>query len=153
MDRVNKILESYQKVNRDSLIPILQDVQDELGYLTDESLEIIGDHLKLPASKIYGLATFYNQFTFKSRGKYHMRVCDGSACHLAHSASILKQIHKQLNIRDGETTRDGMFSLEVVACIGACGQSPVIAVNDDFYPGIKSSDVKGIIEEIRIKHQ
>lgn len=153
MEKIDKILESYQNVNRDALIPILQDVQDEFGYLTDEALEKIGSHLRLPASKIYGLATFYNQFTFVPRGKYHIRVCDGSSCHLAHAASILKQLHKHLGISDGETTRDGMFSLEVVACVGACGQSPVISINDTFHTRVKSVDVKGILEEIRSKHQ
>ncbi|MDA3823267.1 MAG: NAD(P)H-dependent oxidoreductase subunit E, partial [Bacteroidales bacterium] len=118
MERIEEILNGFQQVNRDSLIPILQAVQDEFGYLSDESLEQIGVLLDLPVSKIYGLATFYNQFTFKSKGKYHIRVCNGSACHIDQSFAILKEIKKQLGIEDGETTRDGMFSLEVVACIG-----------------------------------
>lgn len=153
MKKIDDILIKYPNLNRDSLIPVLQEIQDEFGYLTDEALEKIGAHIQLPASKIYGLATFYNQFTFKSRGKYHIRICNGSACHLANSASIMKQIHKHIGISDGETTRDGMFSLEVVACIGACGQSPVISINEEFYSRIKPMDIKIILEEIRAKHQ
>jgi NADH-quinone oxidoreductase subunit E len=153
MDRTEQILKNFQQLNRDSLIPILQAVQDEFGYISDEVVEKIGEHLKLPASKVYGLATFYSQFTFTPKGKYHITVCNGSACHIDHSASIIKELKKQLGIGDGETTRDGMFSLEVVACIGACGQSPVIAINDEFYSKMKSNKVKDLLEDIRAKHR
>ncbi len=151
--RIEDILQHFQQVNRDSLIPVLQAIQDEYGYLTEEALEEIGAQLNLPASKIYGLATFYNQFTFSPRGKYHIRICNGSACHIDHSESIRKEFKKQLGIGDGETTRDGMVSLEIVACIGACGQSPVIAVNDEYYPKFKSNRVKKLLDEIRSMHQ
>lgn len=153
MDRTEQILKNFQQLNRDSLIPILQAVQDEFGYISDEVVERIGEHLKLPASKVYGLATFYSQFTFTPKGKYHITVCNGSACHIDHSASIIKELKKQLGIGDGETTRDGMFSLEVVACIGACGQSPVIAINDAYFPKMKSTRVKDLLEDIRAKHR
>jgi NADH-quinone oxidoreductase subunit E len=153
MDRTEQILKNFQQLNRDSLIPILQAVQDEFGYISDEVVEKIGEHLKLPASKVYGLATFYSQFTFTPKGKYHITVCNGSACHIDHSASIIKELKKQLGIGDGETTRDGMFSLEVVACIGACGQSPVIAINDEYYSKMKSNKVKDLLEDIRAKHR
>lgn len=153
MDRTEQILKNFQQLNRDSLIPILQAVQDEFGYISDEVVEQIGEHLKLPASKVYGLATFYSQFTFTPKGKYHITVCNGSACHIDHSASIIKELKKQLGIGDGETTRDGMFSLEFVACIGACGQSPVIAINDAYYSKMKSNKVKDLLEDIRAKHR
>jgi NADH-quinone oxidoreductase subunit E len=153
MNKIEEILKGFQPVKRDSLIPILQAVQDEFGFLSDEALEQIGEHLDLPTSKVYGLATFYNQFTFTARGKYHIRVCNGSACHIDHSSSILKEFMKQLGIGDGENTRDGMFSLEVVACIGACGQSPVISINDRFYSRLNTASVKELLEEIRAKHR
>jgi NADH:ubiquinone oxidoreductase subunit E len=152
-NRTERIIRQFQHVNRDSLIPILQAMQDEFGYISDEVVEKIGEHLKLPASKVYGLASFYSQFTFTPRGKYHIRVCDGSACHIDRSASIVKELKKQLGIGDGETTRDGMFSLEVVACIGACGQSPVIAVNSDYFPRMKSGKIRELLDEIREKHR
>lgn len=153
MDRIDQILNEFQQVNRDSLIPVLQAIQDEFGYLSAESLEKIGSHLRLPASKIYGLATFYSQFTFAPRGKYHIKVCNGTACHIDRSSSLLKELNKQLGIGDGETTRDGMFSLEVVACVGACGQSPVISINEDHYAKLKSSGVRGLLDELRSKHK
>lgn len=152
MDKIDEILNEFQPVKRDALIPMLQSVQDNFGYLPEEAIERIGTHLNLPASKVYGLATFYNQFTFTIRGNYHIRVCNGSACHIDHSVSILKELKKQLGIGDGENTRDGMFSLEVVACIGACGQSPVIAVNDEYYPRMKSTRIKELLDSIRARH-
>jgi NADH:ubiquinone oxidoreductase subunit E len=152
MDKTQEILDQFPQVTRDVLIPMLQAVQDEVGFLSEEAIEKIGIHLKLPASKIYGLATFYNQFRFSPNGKYHIQVCNGSACHLDHSVSILKELHKLLDIGDGEITRDGMFSLEVLACIGACGQSPVIAINGVYYPKVKSRMIKDILETTKIQH-
>ncbi len=151
MKNTQEILDQFPQITRDVLIPMLQAVQDEHGYLSGEDIEQIGAHLKLPASKIYGLATFYNQFRFSPKGKYHIQVCNGSACHLDHSVSILKEIHKHLGIGDGEITRDGMFSLEVLACIGACGQSPVIAINDVYYPKVKARMVREILERAKIQ--
>lgn len=149
MKTIEEILKQFPQLERDVLIPMLQAVQDEYGYLNDEAVEKIGEELKLPSSKVYGLATFYNQFTFMPKGKYHIRVCDGSACHLDHSTAILKEIQKQLGIRDGETTRDGMFSLEVQACIGACGQAPVISINGRYFTKVRSQDIKKIMEEVK----
>lgn len=153
MDRIERILNNFQQSNRDALIPMLQAIQDEFGVINEEALQKMGEHLDLPSSKIYGLATFYNQFTFETKGKYHIRICNGSACHLDHSDSIIKEIFKQLGVNDGETTRDGMFSLELVACIGACGQSPVIEINGQYFPRMKASGVKEVLENIRLKHK
>ncbi len=152
MDKTQEILDQFPQVTRDVLIPMLQAVQDEVGFLSEVAIEKIGLHLDLPASKIYGLATFYNQFRFSPTGKYHIQVCNGSACHLDHSVAILKELHKHLGIGDGEITRDGMFSLEVLACIGACGQSPVIAINGVYYPKVKSRMIKDILETTKIQH-
>lgn len=151
MDKIQEILDQFPQINRDVLIPMLQSIQDELGFLSEEAIEKIGNHLDLPASKIYGLATFYNQFRFSPQGKYHIQVCNGSACHLDHSVAILKELHKHLGIGDGEITRDGMFSLEVLACIGACGQSPVIAINGVYYPKVKVRMIKDILESTKMK--
>lgn len=152
MDKTQEILDQFPQVTRDVLIPMLQAVQDELGFLSGEAIEKIGSHLNLPASKIYGLATFYNQFRFSPTGKFHIQVCNGSACHLDHSVAILKELHKLLGIGDGELTRDGMFSLEVLACIGACGQSPVIAINGTYYPKVKVRMIKDILEATKMKN-
>jgi len=148
---INKVLERYPHANRDSLIPILQEVQDLHGYLSRESVVQIGRHLGLPASKIYGVATFYNQFRFQPQGRFHIQICRGTACHVKGSAALLETLVRELKIQPGETSRDGDFSLEVVACIGACGLAPVIVVNGQFHAGVTSQSLVKIIEDYRRK--
>ena len=106
-------------------------------------------YLKLPASKIYGVATFYNQFRFQAQGFYHIQVCRGTACHVKGSAKVLDAITRELNIQAGQTTRDGLFSIEVVACIGACGLAPVIAINGEFHAQVTPESVVKIIDTLR----
>ena len=148
---LQSILVRYPDAKRDSLIPILQEVQDARGYLSPEAVVEIGKHLDLPASKIYGVATFYNQFRFHAPGRYHVQVCRGTACHVKGSALVLEAIERELGVSAGKTTRDGLFSLEVVACIGACGLAPVIAVNGEFHGGVQAEGVKEILESYRRK--
>ncbi len=149
--RVQKILEQYPNAQRDMLIPILQQIQQECGYLSRESMIAVGKHIGLPASKVYGVATFYNQFRFHAAGKYHVQVCRGTACHVKGSAKVLDALKIVLGIEPGKTTRDGMFSLEVVACLGACGLAPVVKINDDFYAGVTPKQVDDIIRELKAK--
>lgn len=146
---VENILLSYPNARRDQLIPILQDVQEQEGFLSREAVVRIGGHLGLPTSKIYGVATFYNQFRFLPIGKYHILVCRGTACHVKGSSSLLKTLEQTLKIAPGQTTRDGLFSLEVVACIGACGLAPVICVNGEFHGNLAADDVTKIINRYR----
>jgi len=148
-ERIRSILKEFPNISRDSLIPILQKVQDDFGYLSEESVRVIGKYLNLPASKVYGLATFYNQFRFTPPGKYHIRVCDGTGCHLEGSGFILKELEKSLGIFDGETSRDGLFSLEVLSCIGACGHAPVISINGTYYSKLSKKRLNEIIAAIR----
>lgn len=147
--QMEKILLRFPQIKRNALIPLLQAVQDEFGYISEEAISCIGSHLSLPTSKVYGLATFYNQFSFSPRGVCHITLCDGSACHLGGSGELLSEITKILEITDGETTRDGLFSLEVQSCIGACGQSPVMAVNGTYYSGINVKEIREIIKQYR----
>lgn len=147
--RIEEILHRFPQIKRNALIPLLQAFQDEFGYISEEAVARIGSHLSLPTSKVYGLATFYNQFTFTPRGMYHVVLCNGSSCHMAGAGELLSEICKLLDINDGETTRDGHFSLEVQSCIGACGQSPVMSVNDTYYSGIGVKEVREIIKQYR----
>lgn len=144
---VGGILEAHKGAGRDALIPILQETQERLGYLSREAIVEIGKHLNLPASKIYGVATFYNQFRFEPLGKFHIQVCRGTACHVKGSSGVLDTLKMELGIDAGQTSRDGLFSLEVVACIGACGLAPVIAVNGEFFAEMTSKKVRELIEE------
>jgi NADH-quinone oxidoreductase subunit E len=147
--QVVDILERFPGARRDSLIPILQAVQEQEGFLSQESVLAIGRHLDLPASKVYGVATFYNQFRFTPIGRFHVQVCRGTACHVKGSANVLDAVERDLGVKAGGTTRDGLFSLEVVACIGACGLAPVIAVGGDFHAGVAPRDVPGIFASYR----
>lgn len=143
------VLEKYPNAGRDALIPVLQEVQDTFGYLSRDMIASVGAHLNLPTSKIYGVATFYNQFRFAALGKYHVQVCRGTACHVKGSAGVLDDIKQLLKLQPGETSRDGLFSLEVVACIGACGLAPVIRVNDEFYAEMTTSKLDRVFKTLK----
>ncbi len=150
-DEVSDVLKSHSEARRDQLIPILQEVQERIGYLSEDAVVKIGRHLKIPASKIYGVATFYNQFRFQAKGKYHVMLCRGTACHVKGSAKLLDEVTKQLKVEPGKTTRDKLFSLEVVACMGACGLAPVVNINGEFYAKVTPKKLAKIIQDCRSK--
>lgn len=144
---VSIVLDRFPEARREQLIPILQAVQDHVGYLSRPAMEAIGRRLCLPVSKVYGVATFYNQFRFQPLGKVHCQVCRGTACHVKGSAAVLDALRQQLKIEPGQTTRDGGHSLEVVACLGACGLAPVVTVNGDFHAGVTPDGVGKILRQ------
>jgi len=146
---INDILKNYPSDKTENLIPILQDIQESEGYLSEAAVVEVGKHLKLATGKIFGVATFYNQFRFKPLGKYHIQVCRGTACHVLGSLTVLEDIEKKLGIKAGNTTKDGMFSIEVVACIGACGLAPVVAINGNFYAKLNAKKINDIIDNYR----
>lgn len=151
MGDIKSILNKYPDAARDNLIPMLQDIQESEGYLSKESIVEVGTYLNIPSSKIFGVATFYNQFRFQPNGKYHIQVCRGTACHVLGSATVLQEVEKQLKVKAGETTRDGLFSIEIVACIGACGLAPVISINGEFFAKVTPESIKEIIETFKNK--
>lgn len=142
-----KIFEKFQNKQREYLIPLLQDVQEEYGYLSEENMIFIAAHLNLPASKVFGVATFYNQFRQKPQGKNVIKVCRGTACHVKGSSQILEAMQAELNIVPGETSADGMFTLETVACIGACSIAPVIVINDEFFGRLTPKEARALIKK------
>lgn len=146
---IESIVRAYRPGRREGLIPLLQEVQDACGYLSRESVIRIGQQLDLPASKVFGVATFYNQFRFQPLGRHHVQVCRGTACHVRKSQQTLDALQRNLGIKAGQTTRDGVFSLEVVACLGACGLAPVIAVNGDFHAGATPEVITGLVRRLR----
>jgi NADH-quinone oxidoreductase E subunit len=148
---VETILKEHPNAGRDHLIPILQQVQEAEGYLSQESITRIGKSLGLPSSKIYGVATFFNMFRFQPKGKYHVVVCRGTACHVKGSAKALDMVTRTLKLQPGETSRDKMFSLEVVACMGACGLAPVVNINGQFHAKVSPIKLQRIIDECREK--
>jgi NADH-quinone oxidoreductase subunit E len=130
---IAEILSSHEKEER-NLIPLLQEVQTRLGYLPRKALQKIAGFLGMPAVEVWGVATFYNQFRFVPLGKYHTMVCMGTACHLAGGKLILEALERELDIKVGETTEEGNFSLERVACIGCCMLAPVVVIKDKIHP-------------------
>ena len=127
-EQLHAILSSFEG-RRHELIPVLQRVQREFGYLHKDAMGEIARFVGVPESRVYGVATFYSQFRFTPVGKNHVMVCRGTSCHVRGAPRILQEIEKQLGIKEGETTADLEYSLETVACIGACGLSPCITIN------------------------
>lgn len=150
---MENIRTKYRDAKRDALIPILQDLQAAEGYLAEESIREVSRMLALPLSKIYGVASFYNQFRFQPIGKYHVVICRGTACHVKGSVALLHSLRHELKIEPGQTTRDGLFTLDVVACIGACGLAPVVCVNGEFHAKMTPDRVAALISTLRSENE
>lgn len=148
---IGPVLDSFPNRRREDLIPILQSVQDHKGFLSEAVIREVGAYLDISVNKIYGVATFYDNFRFGPVGRYHIRLCHGTACHVSGSATLLKELEKLLRIGDGETDKEGLFSLEVVSCVGACGLAPLIEVNEEYHTQISLDDLKQVIRDIREK--
>lgn len=148
-ESIEEICLKYKKGSREALLPVLQDIQDTFGYISEEAVIHVGNHLNLPSSKVYGIATFYDHFRFKPKGRYHIRICCGTTCHIEGSMSLLREIDRQLKIKDGQVTRDGMFSLQVVNCMGACSNAPVVCINGEYHSVTSSVDLAALLDEIR----
>ena len=133
------------------LLPIMQHAQEILGCVDEEVQHYISAATGIPVSTIYGVATFYSQFTLKPRGKYTMGICLGTACYVRGSQQVLDELEKRLGIGVGETTADGMFTLNATRCIGCCGLAPAMMVNDEVYGRLVPGDVPGIIEKYRAR--
>jgi len=143
-ERLNKILSSYQGREAE-LIPILQKVQQEFGYLPEPAIKQIARFLHLPEITIFGVATFYAQFKLVPTGRNVIKVCRGTACHVRGGARILKEVQKQLGIKPGESTPDLEYCLETVACFGACALSPVVVLNNKVRGKMTTQKVRGIL--------
>lgn len=146
--QVDAILAKYQD-QRGTLIPILQDVQQAYGYLPKDVIMYMAEKTGVPASQIYGVATFYAQFHLNPRGRHVVRVCRGTACHVRGSKLVLEAIEKKLGVTAGGTTADQRFTLETVACIGACGLAPVMMVDDDTHGRLTPEMVDEILAQYK----
>ncbi|HSP88449.1 MAG TPA: NADH-quinone oxidoreductase subunit NuoE [Ignavibacteriaceae bacterium] len=143
----SEIFGNYKEGDRSSLIPLLQDIQDKYNFLPESALSEIADFLKMPLSRVYGVATFYNQFRLNPLGENVIKVCRGTACHVKNSANILFNLETTLKAKAGETTRDKKFTIEIVNCIGACSIAPVLTVNEDYHGRISVKDIPKILKE------
>ena len=148
-DKADEIITSYGTESR-WLIPIIQDVQAEYRYLPPELLTYIAGKLNITEAKAYSVATFYENFSFEKKGKYVIKVCDGTACHVRKSTGILDRLYKELGLAKGKhTTDDMMFTVETVSCLGACGLAPVLTVNDEVHASMTPEKVTALIKELR----
>ncbi|WP_326909334.1 complex I 24 kDa subunit family protein [Sedimentibacter sp. MB31-C6] len=148
-EKVNEIITRHNS-DKKKLISIIQDVQKEYHYLPEEVLIYIADTLDISHAKIYGIATFYENFSLNQKGKNIIKVCDGTACHVRKSIPILNAIYKELGLNDEKNTTDDMiFTVETVSCLGACGLAPVITVNDYVYPKMTPEAVIELLNNIK----
>jgi NADH-quinone oxidoreductase subunit E len=129
MSELGSILSQYER-DRSNLIPLLQEVQEKEGFLSPVAVRAIANHLGLSPNDVFGVATFYAQFRFHPPGKHHIKVCQGTACHVRGSTLIQEALERKLGIRPGETTPDRQYSLERVACFGSCALAPVVVIDD-----------------------
>ena len=147
--KVDEILSTYG-YKKSNLIAVLQKVQEEFRYLPLDIMTYIGTKVEgLSPATVYGVATFYAQFSLEPKGKYEIKVCDGTACHVRGSMPVLNAIKGKLNLKEGQfTSDDGLFTVETVSCLGACGLAPVIVINEKVYPKMTSDAVKTIIDTL-----
>ena len=147
-ERLKEIFANHHR-DRDALIPILQDIQAGFGYLPPETMVAAARFCRMDPVQVYGVATFYAQFKFSPVGKNIVMVCQGTACHVMGGARILEEVMSRLGVQPGETTKDGVFTLERVACIGACALAPAMVVNKDTHGRMKAEKVTEILNAAR----
>lgn len=150
LDLLNPIIQKY-KNKKGNLIPILQQTQSVFGYIPADAFSKISLETGLNLSDMYGVATFYSQFRLKPVGKHIVKVCHGTACHVQNATAISTALEETLKINDGETTKDGLFTLESVACLGCCSLAPVLMIGDETYGKLTPKSASKIIKDIRRK--
>ena len=150
-EEMKEILEVY-KVDKENLIPILNDVQEKYGYIPKLAQLEISNYLGVPMAEIYGVITFYARFTLEPKGKYNISVCLGTACFVKGSQSILDRLKDRLKIEEGKTTADGKFSIDTTRCVGACGIAPVFTVNDEVYGHATVKKLDEVLDELEKKN-
>lgn len=146
IEELKKVIEE-NKGKKGCLMPVLHEAQKLFGYLPIEVQRMISEGLNIPLAEIYGVATFYSQFTLIPKGKYLIGVCLGTACYVKGAQAVLDKIKSELGVEVGGTTKDKKFSLEATRCIGACGLAPVMTINEDVYGKLNAEDVPGILKK------
>jgi NADH-quinone oxidoreductase subunit E len=146
-ERLAPVVEKYRG-KEGIAIPLLADVQREIGYVAEDAVEYVGEELGIPAAELFGVATFYAMFRFQPQGKHVVRLCRGTACHVQGSGLIADQLERFLKIKDGETTSDLMFTLQCVACLGCCSLAPVMMVDDEVHGRLTPEKAVSVLENI-----
>ncbi|HER24195.1 MAG TPA: NADH-quinone oxidoreductase subunit NuoE [Candidatus Atribacteria bacterium] len=151
---IKEIVNKYGN-KRENLLQILHDIQNQSlqNYISEENIKTLSENMKIPLSDIKGTASFYTMYSFTPRGKYIIRVCDSPPCHLLGAQTIFKAIETKLGIKEGETTRDGLFTLEGTSCLGICGVAPAMMINDEAYGNLNEKKINEILEQIQEKER
>ena len=144
---VKKIVSGYGNDKDSNLIAILQQTQDNYGYLPKQALKEVSRLMDVPLTRIFGIVTFYSQFTFVPRGRHAIKICSGTACHVKGADDVKQVVKEQLNVVEGETTADYQFTLETVACIGTCFLAPVMMVDEKYFGKLTADNVTGIVDK------
>jgi NADH-quinone oxidoreductase subunit E len=148
LSALDAIIAKY-KGKKGSLIPLLQGAQDEMGFISQQAFHYLSDGSCYPVSELYGVATFYAQFRLKKAGENIIKVCHGTACHVQNASALTDALKEELNVEDGETTEDGVFTLEAVACLGCCSLAPVMMIGDETYAKLDGKKAAKVIKDIR----
>jgi NADH:ubiquinone oxidoreductase subunit E len=146
LDKARNVIQKYKTV-KGGLISVLHDIQEIYGYLPEDVLHEVSEVLNTPMTEIYGVATFYNLFSLKAKGQHIIRVCLGTACYVKGSKGIVDRLSQELNLKIGETSADGKFTLEATRCLGACGLAPVMTIDDKVYARVSPDDIRKILDE------
>jgi len=151
--RVCDILEKYA-YDPSKLVPVLQEIQEEYRYLPEEVLTYVATSLELPPASVFGVATFYAHFTLEQKGKHVFRLCDGTACHVKGSNDILEALRERIGLKDDQqTTKDGLFTVETVSCLGACGLAPVVVLDEKVHGQMTPESAIALVDEIMEKEK
>ena len=146
--KTKEIIKRHSR-DKSALIAVLQDIQEEYNYLPKDALKLIVDEMNIPASRIYEVATFYNTFSLNPRGRYLVEVCAGTACHVQGASRLMDRLQRDLEIKCGQTTKDNMFTLEEVRCLGCCSLAPVVRIGGNIHPYLTQDEIPKILRNYR----
>ena len=152
--KVKEIIKKHGN-KRENLLQILHDIQNQSyqNYISEENIKTLSEEMKMPVSDIKGTASFYSMYSFIPRGKYIIRICESPPCHILGAQTIFDAVEKKLGIKEGETTKDGLFTLEATSCLGICGVAPAMMINDEAYGNLDEKKINDILEQIQEKER
>ena len=148
LDELNAFIQQH-KDDKGALMPVMQKAQELFGYLSLEIQSVIAEALNVSVAEVYGVATFYAQFSLEPKGAYVIGVCTGTACYVKGAQAVLEKVESELNIPTGQTTKDGKFTIQATRCLGCCGLAPVMTINEDVYGRLKPEDIPGILAKYK----
>ncbi|MEA2087441.1 MAG: NADH-quinone oxidoreductase subunit NuoE [Candidatus Caldatribacteriota bacterium] len=151
---IKEIINKYGN-KRENLLQILHDIQNQnaQNYISEENIKTLSEEMRIPVSDIKGTASFYSMYSFVPRGKYIIRICESPPCHILGAQTIFDAVEKKLGIKEGETTKDGLFTLEATSCLGICGVAPAMMINDEAYGNLDEKKINEILEQIQEKER